>query len=100
MRITSLKILFALGLLALTQGCGKIDGPRFWWDDRNQNRLSENYDLPPDPAAPNDYGLGPEFEAPAEPTGDDLSDDNLRDYRTNLDQEEEKRKSDSSIVNF
>ncbi len=101
MRITYLKVLFILGLLAWLSGCGSnANAPRFWWDDRNQVRISDNYQLPPDPGASNDYGLSPDFEPAADASGEDLSDDHLRDYRTNLDQEEEKRKSDASIVDF
>lgn len=82
--------------LAVGAGCRKIDGPRFWWDDRNQERLPDDYRLPDDPAAPADSGL----ERRASPSGEDLSDDNLRDYRSNLDQEEEKRKSEASLLDF
>ena len=90
-------IVFAAAAL-LAKGCGKIDGPRFWWDDRNQERLPEYYSLPADPAAPADYvGYEPEQ---ADASGEDLSEDNLRDYHTNLDQEEEKRKSESSLLDF
>ncbi len=80
---------------ALFAGCGTIDGPRFWWDDRNQTRLDE-YDLPEDPAAPADYGT----EQKAMASGEDLSEEDLRDYHTNIDQEEEKRKSEASLLDF
>ncbi|MCD8350709.1 MAG: hypothetical protein LUC93_08885 [Planctomycetaceae bacterium] len=84
-------------LLAAMLGCGRsIGGPRIWWDDRNQQPLEE-YDLPPDPTAPADYGME---SPPAMPSGEDLSEDNLRDYRTDLDREEERRKSESSLVDF
>jgi hypothetical protein len=85
--------LLALASLAAVSGCGRIDGPRFWWDDRNQARLDE-YQLPSDPGAPPESGLG------RRPSGDGITDDSLRDYRTNLDQEEEKRKSESSLLDF
>ncbi len=101
MRITTPKVLMVLGLLVLTSGCGSnVNSPRFWWDDRNQVRISDNYQLPPDPGASNDYGLSPDFDPGADASGEDLTDDHLRDYRTNLDQEEEKRKSEASIVDF
>ena len=93
------KLFFILYLAVLTltfSGCGKsIGGPRFWWDDRNQQRL-DDYRLPPDPAAPSDYGT----ERGSLPSGEDLSEDDLRDYHTNIDQEEEKRKSESSLLDF
>ncbi len=90
-------LIFLLAATAgfMTAGCGKVDGPRFWWDDRNQERLEE-YALPSDPGAPIDAGI----ERKATASGEDLSEDNLRDYRTNLDQEEEKRKSDASLLDF
>lgn len=81
---------------AMLVGCGKISGPRFWWDDRNQARVAEGYQLPIDPAADADYGV----TRPTDVSGGDLTEDNLRDYRTNLDQEEEKRKSEASLVDF
>ncbi len=77
-------------------GCGKVGGPRFWWDDRSQARLPEEYSLPDDPGAPAEAG----FERGSTLSGEDLSEDDLRDYRTNLDQEEEKRKSESSLLDF
>ncbi len=90
------QVVLALVLLAVVAGCGRsIGGPRFWWDDRNQVRL-EAYDLPADPGAPADFGV----DRVAVPSGEDLSEDDLRDYRTNLDQKEEKRKSESSLVDF
>ncbi len=93
-----LFLLFSLAVVAVSQsGCGKtLGGPRFWWDDRNQQRLSAEYRLPDDPAAPADYGA----EHAAAASGEDLSEDNLRDYHTNLDQEEEKRKSEASLLDF
>lgn len=34
-------------------GCGgPIKGPRFWWDDRNKEKLSDDYKLPDDLSAP------------------------------------------------
>lgn len=95
MRKICLLLLLAL-VAASGVGCRKIQGPRFWWDDRNQQRLPEEYHLPADPAAPADTGI----ERRAEASGEDLSEDNLRDYRTNLDQEEERRKSESSLLDF
>ncbi len=93
----TLVLAWMLAILCATgSGCGKVGGPRFWWDDRSQTRLGEGYDLPGDPTAPADSGM--EREALA--SGEDLSADDLRDYRTNLDQEEEKRKSESSLLDF
>lgn len=93
------KLLLTLCLAALAvsaAGCGSVGGPRFWYDDRNQQRI-DDYDLPMDPAAPADYGTEGRV---ATPSGDDLSEDDLRDYRTNIDQEEEKRKSEASLLDF
>lgn len=95
MRKSSALLLLVLFVGLICAGCGKVGGPRFWWDDRNQERL-DGYELPPDPAAPSEEGI----EERSSPSGDDLSEDNLRDYRTNLDQEEEKRKSESSLLDF
>jgi hypothetical protein len=87
----------AFAALAALSGCGRaIGGPRIWWDDQNQARLEE-YELPADPAAPADYGME---SRPAMPSGEDLSEDNLRDYHTDLDREEERRKSEASLVDF
>lgn len=88
--------LVSLGIFL--NGCGKPGGPRFWWDDRNQERLSDAYRLPEDPTASADY-IGYEEER-ALASGEDLSEDDLRNYHTNLDQEEEKRKSESSLFDF
>ena len=93
-RFTILFLLSACALI-LVQGCGKVKGPRFWWDDRNQERLA-GYELPGDPGAPAETGI----ERTTDASGGDLSEDNLRDYRTNLDQQEEKRKSEASLVDF
>ena len=91
--------LIVLAFLAVTvslSGCGRtIGGPRFWWDDRNQVRL-DDYELPYDPGAADDYGT----ERRAMASGEDLSEDDLRDFHTNLDQEEEKKKSESSLLDF
>ena len=95
MRKLTVLILVAASALVLMQGCGKIKGPRFWWDDRNQERLAE-YQLPGDPAAAAESGI----ERSTDASGGDLTEDNLRDYRTNLDHQEEKRKSESSLVDF
>ena len=86
-------LLSASALLAVASGCGRVDGPRFWWDDRGQTRVDE-YVLPDDPGAPPEFGL--ERRA----SGEGVTDDNLREYRTNLDREEEKRKSEASLLNF
>ena len=93
-----LALLFGLAALVLVMnvGCRKVGGPRFWWDDRNQSRLDDSYQLPDDPGAPSDFGI----ERHAMPSGEDLSEDDLRDYRTDLDREEEKRKSESSLLDF
>lgn len=98
MRTTLLLIVILLAAPSLT-GCGSVGGPRFWWDDRNQERLPDSYQLPYNPGAPADYAGGYESE-PAEASGEDISDDNLRDYHTNLDLEEERRKSESSLLDF
>ncbi len=88
-------ILAIFGACALS-GCGRaIGGPRFWWDDRNQTRL-EDYELPDDPAAPADFGT----ERRAMASGEDLSEDDLRDYHTDIDREEENRKADASLFDF
>lgn len=95
------KMLLLFSLVAaalLAKGCGSVGGPTFWWDDRNQERLSDGYQLPPDPGAPVDYA-GYESD-PAMASGEDISEDNLRDFHTDLDLEEEKRKSESSLVDF
>lgn len=95
------KLLLAAVLVSMTAvalaGCGKVKGPRFWWDDRNQTRMPEDYALPDDVAA---AGGGGATERPASPTGQDLTDDNLRDYRTDMDLEEERRKSEASLFDF
>lgn len=96
MRKILLSVLVILGACAVLAGCRKIDGPRFWWDDRNQERLSDGYNLPADISAPADSG----YERGSTASGEDLSDNDLRDYRTNLDHEEEKRKSDASLLDF
>ncbi len=90
--------LAALALIAacfLLSGCGSIGGPRFWWDDRSQTRL-DDYQLPADPAAPADYGT----EKRAMASGEDISEDDLRNYRTDVDREEENRKADASLLDF
>lgn len=94
MRKTATAILAILLAATMLSGCGKVKGPRFWWDDRTQERLPD-YALPPDPGDPSDEG-----DFVSSPSGDDLTEDNLRDYRTNLDQEEEKRKSEASLLDF
>lgn len=88
-------VLVSVTALALA-GCGKVGGPRFWWDDRNQARMPEDYTLPEDASA----ASGSATERPVSPTGQDLTDENLRDYRTDLDLEEERRKSEASLFNF
>jgi len=95
MRKISMLVLLAAFALVLFQGCGKIKGPRFWWDDRNQEVL-EGYALPANPSAPTESGL----ERTTDASGQDLSEENLKDYRTNIDQLEEKRKSESSLLDF
>ncbi len=87
----------ALLALVLLGGCGgRIAGPRFWWDDRNQTRLPDDYRLPADVGAPMESGE----ERKITSSGSNLTDDNLRDYRTDLEQKEEQRKSDASLLNF
>ncbi|MCC8190260.1 MAG: hypothetical protein LIP77_06425 [Planctomycetes bacterium] len=95
MRTYSLVVLLAVAAALFLSGCGKIKGPRYWWDDRNQARL-DGYYLPDDPGAPDDAG----YERITDASGEDLTEDDLRDYRTNLDLEEERRKSESSILDF
>ncbi len=86
----------AVGAAFCAAGCGgPIDGPRFWYDDRNQTRL-DGYALPRDPGAPAEYGR----ERRAMASGEDLSEDDLDNYRTNLDREEEQRKAGASLVDF
>lgn len=98
-RMRGLMIVSLLALMCacfVVSGCGRsIGGPRFWWDDRNQSRL-DDYELPDDPAAPADFGM----ERKAAASGADLSEDDLRDYHTDIDREEEKRKADASLLNF
>lgn len=90
-------LLVAVVLLMAIAGCGRrIDGPRFWWDDRQQERLADGYELPADPTAPDEL----REERTTDASGEDLSEDDLLDYRTDLGQQEEKRKSDSSLVDF
>ena len=96
MRKCLLAFFLVLAAAVTFSGCGKVKGPRFWWDDRTQQRLSADYQLPENPSAP--VGEGEDLAADA--SGEDLSDDSMRDYRTNLDQEEEKRKSESSLLDF
>lgn len=95
MRTPFLVIMLAIACVVMA-GCGKVKGPRFWWDDRSQERLSDDYALPGDPGAAAEAG----YERGSTPSGEDLSENDLRDYRTNLDQEEEKRKSESSLLDF
>lgn len=94
-----LFLMFCLAAIAVffASGCSRtVGGPRIWWDDRNQARLDDGYRLPEDPGAAADYGV----ERHSMASGEDLSEDDLRDYRTNLDQEEERRKSESSLLDF
>lgn len=97
MRTLSTLLLFlTTAALFFFSGCSRtIDGPRFWWDDRNQERLAEDYTLP---ASPGDEDAKKAIRSA--PGGEDLSDDNLRDYRTNIDQKEEQRKKEASLVDF
>ena len=96
--MSKLLVAFLLLIIAavMLSGCGRIKGPRFWWDDRSQERLPEEYALPADPAAPAE--TSDDFQS--SPSGEDLTDENLRDYRTDLDLEEEKRKSEASLFDF
>ena len=83
------KIAVLLGFAAcfglFLSGCGKIGGPRFWWDDRTQERL-DGYSLPDDPSEPDAAGE----EKFADPSGGDLTDQNLDDYHTNFGAEEQR----------
>jgi hypothetical protein len=81
--------------LPLVAGCGKIAGPRFWWDDRGQERLEE-YSLPENPGAPSDFGDDRRSAA----SGEDITDNDIRDYRTNLDIQEEKRQVEDKGIGF
>ncbi len=86
----------ALAGLCFLSGCGRtLGGPRFWWDDRSQTRL-DSYQLPSNPSAPADYGT----ERRAMASGEDLSEDDLRNYRTDVDREEENRKAEASLLDF
>lgn len=95
------RLLLGVVLAALTvslAGCGgKVSGPRFWWDDRTQTRLPDDFQLPVDPGAP---ATLPEAERTVVASGEDLTDDNLKDYHTDLDLEEERRKSEASLFDF
>ena len=86
MRTIAALLLFILFSSLLLPGCGKIDGPRFWWDDRTQERLPEDYTLPADPAAPTDSGQ----ERTTDASGEDLTDQDLRDYRTDFDADKQR----------
>lgn len=86
MRKIILLLGFTLCFGLFLPGCGKIKGPRFWWDDRTQERLPEDYALPEDPSAPDELG----DSKPADPSGEDLTDQNLDDYRTDFDAEEQR----------
>lgn len=36
--------------LSVSAGCGRaVRGPRFWWDDRQREKLPDDYMLPPAP---------------------------------------------------
>lgn len=95
----TLRTLLCAGCLFLCaaafSGCGAIGGPRFWWDDRNQSRLDE-YELPEDPGADAEYGVDRRTVA----SGEDLSEEDLRDYNTDFDKKEEERKSEESLLDF
>jgi hypothetical protein len=95
-RIYIFAALLAVTVILGAAGCGgPIDGPRFWYDDRNQTRL-EGYELPRSPDAPAEYGI----ERRAMASGEDLSEDDLDNYRTDLGREEEERKAGASLVDF
>ena len=93
---TAFAVLAAALALLPASGCGKIGGPRFWWDDRVQERLPDGYRLPDDPAAPSETGV----DRRSSPSGSDLTEDSLRDYRANRDLEEERRQSESGLFDF
>ncbi|MCL2001725.1 MAG: hypothetical protein FWG74_09840 [Planctomycetes bacterium] len=95
---TLLSVIFTLLAASfILSGCSRtIDGPRFWWDDRNQERLDDDYRLPDDPAVHSDT----EDARRSSPSGEDLSGDSLRDYRDNLEHKEERRRSESSLLDF
>lgn len=97
-KIVVLLMLVVLSAATLA-GCGReVGGPRFWWDDKSKERLPEDYTLPEDPAAPAE--IETDSDRRALPSGEDLSDEDLSDYRTDLDKAEEMRKSNSSLVDF
>lgn len=84
----AVMVVLAFAALGLS-GCGKVDGPRFWWDDRNQERLPETYALPADPAAPTESG---QEEKKPDASGEDLTDSDLWDYRTDHDAQEQRNR--------
>lgn len=96
------KVMPGLALLVLLilslglSGCGKIGGPRFWWDDKTQTRLPTDYELPEDPSAP----VNTEQERKTVASGEDLTDENLHEFRTDLDLKEEKRQSEEALFGF
>jgi hypothetical protein len=97
-KIVVLLMLVVLSAATLA-GCGReVGGPRFWWDDKGKERLPEDYTLPEDPAAPAE--IESDGDRRALPSGEDLTDENLSDYRTDLDKVEEQRKSNASLVDF
>jgi len=44
------RIILAVAVLALMAGCSAIKGERFWWNDQQQTKLDNNYELPEWPA--------------------------------------------------
>ena len=86
MRTFVLLFALAASFSLFLSGCGDIKGPRFWWDDRNQERLPDGFSLPSDPSEPNELHR----ERAADPSGRDLTDQDLDDYRTDFDYEEQR----------
>ncbi len=84
MRKIGILLMLVVLSAATMAGCGReVGGPRFWWDDKNKERLPEEYTLPEDPAAPADVDI--EGDRLSLPSGEDLTHENLSDYRNDLD---------------
>lgn len=46
-----MKFLFlAIAAVVLAMGCSPVKGERFWWNDQQQQKLDNNYELPEWPA--------------------------------------------------
>lgn len=97
--LRSMHIVFVAAIAlagVFLSGCGRpVGGPRFWYDDRSQSRL-DDYSLPDDPGAPAEDGM----ERRAMASGEDISEEDLDNYHTDLDKREEDRKADASLLDF